>query len=293
MSRRYPSIDVSSAVVVITGAGRGIGQAAAELFHELGAIVWIGDIDSDAAEEVADHIGPGAFAYPLDVTMKASWRELVDRVVARHGHIDIHINSAGLAPVGSFLDEHDDTSQTTLDVNVMGLVHGMRAVLPGMIERGRGHIVNIASMAGKVPVAGMGVYNASKFAAVGLTASTRAEFENTGVSISAVLPSVVRTSMVAGVPLGRGVPTVEPQEVAVAVLRNCDTRKAEVTVPGHLRFWDLLAAVMPEPVLRPSRTLVGGRRLLTSVDEQARSDYSLRLARQVQSSTARRSGARA
>lgn len=255
MTRRYPRIDVDSAVVVVTGASRGVGRAVAEAFHELGAIVWVADVDGAAADATADHLGPGAFAYPLDVTAKGSWRGLVDRVLARHGHLDILVNHAALAPAGSFLDEPDETSQTTLEVNVMGLVLGMRAVLPAMIGRGRGHIVNIASMAGKVPVPGMGVYSASRHAAVGLTASTRAEFAHTGVSVSAVLPAVARPG---GPAHGRAAPTVEDAAVAHAVLRSCRTRAAETAVPGHLRLWGALAAVLPEALVRLGRTLVGG-----------------------------------
>ncbi len=83
-------------------------------------------------------------------------------------------------------------------INVQGLVHGLRSVLPGMIARGRGHVVNVASMAGKIPLPGMAVYNASKFAAVGLTAAVRREYAATGVSVSAVLPSAVRTELASG-----------------------------------------------------------------------------------------------
>ncbi|MGQ0840548.1 SDR family NAD(P)-dependent oxidoreductase [Actinokineospora sp.] len=154
------------------------------------------------------------------------------------------------------------------------------AVLPGMITRRRGHVVNIASMAGKFAVPGMAVYNAGKFAVVGLTAAVRAEYARTGVSVSAVLPGAVRTELTAGVPLGRGLPTVDPETIAAAVLRSCRTLRAEIPVPGAMAAWDLVAAVTPEPVMRVFRRLAGDDRALTSLDPLARADYDRRVAAQ-------------
>ena len=183
-------------------------------------------------------------------------------------------------PLGAFVDEADRTSRLTLEVNVWGLVLGMRLVLPGMTVRGRGHIVNVASMAAKVPIAGMAVYNASKFAAVGLSAAVRTEVAGTGVSVSAVLPSAVRTALASGVPLGRGMPTVEPEDVAAAVVDSCRTRKAEIPVPGFIGAWDLLSAVVPEPILAYGRGLLYDRRALTSIDAEGRREYAERVERQ-------------
>ncbi len=88
---------------------------------------------------------------------------VLDAVLADCDRIDVLINNAGVMPLGGFLEESDATSRMTMNVNVWGPLHGMRMVLPGMVERGSGHIVNVASMAGKLPVPGMAVYNASKF----------------------------------------------------------------------------------------------------------------------------------
>src|SRR5439155_18078180 len=114
-----------------------------------------------------------------------------------------------------------------------GLINGMQLVMPHMIERGRGHVVNVASLAGKMAAPGMAVYNASKFAAVGLSAAVRVEYAHTGVSVSAVLPTAVRTRLTDGVPLGRGLPTVDPEDIAKAIVGSVRTRKAELPVPGY------------------------------------------------------------
>ncbi|AEF42171.1 SDR family oxidoreductase [Hoyosella subflava] len=281
MRRRYPQIPLDSSVVVITGGARGIGRATAELLHDIGAIVWIGDIDFEQAQATADCLGPGAFAFPLDVTSRQSWAEFRETIIERHDYIDVLINNAGIMPAGGFLDEPDDDSFATLDINTMGLVLGMRAVLPTMIEHGRGHVINVASMAGKVPIPGLAVYNASKYAAVGLSAAVRAEFAGTGVSISTVLPCAVRTGLSSGIPLGQGLPTVNPEDVAAAIVRNCATRKAEVAVPGYAIVWDALRAVVPEPLLRTAMRLLRADRVLTAVDDGQRAEYRSRMRQHV------------
>jgi NAD(P)-dependent dehydrogenase (short-subunit alcohol dehydrogenase family) len=278
--RNYPRIDLDGAAVVVTGGGRGIGRATAELFAARGATVCIGDLDRAVADETAAEIG--ARAYTVDVTSAESWRRFVDAVLADCDRIDVLVNNAGVMPLGGVLEESDATSRMTMNVNVWGPLHGMRMVLPGMVERGRGHIVNVASMAGKLPVPGMAVYNASKFGAVGLSAAVRAEFAPAGVSVSTILPSAVRTGLSSGVPLGGGMPTVDPEDVAEAIVRTLDHRRAETAVPRYLAGWDLIDAVVPERLLDLGRRLIDDRRALTAVDPVGRADYDRRLARQSQ-----------
>jgi NADP-dependent 3-hydroxy acid dehydrogenase YdfG len=277
---RYPSIDLAGAVVLISGAGRGIGRATAEAFACEGARVFLGDVDVDAAEAAARSIGGGARGVRVDVTDRASFADFVSAATDLHGRVDVLVNNAGVMPLGGFLNEPERISRLTMDVNVWGLVHGMRAVLPGMMARGRGHVVNVASMAGKFPAPGMAVYNASKFAALGLTAAVRREIVASGVSVSAVLPCAVRTGLSSGVPLGRGLPTVGAEVIARAVLRSCRTRRAELTVPGYLAAWDLLNALVPERVMALGRACLGDMRALTSIDAAGRSEYTDRVDRQ-------------
>jgi short-subunit dehydrogenase len=263
----YPDIELSGARVLITGAGRGIGQASADLFARKGSEVALADIDLAAARSAAAAIG--ARAFELDVRDRDRW----DAVAAAFGEIDILVNNAGVMPAGSFLDEPDPVGHTTIDVNLWGLIHGMRAVVPGMIERGRGHVVNVASLAGKIPVPGLAVYNASKFAAVGLSAATRLEFAEYGVSVSAVLPSAVRTRLSSGLTLGRGMPTVGPEDVAAAILQTCRTRRAETTVPSYLGPIDIALSAAPESAVRLVRRLFDGERALHPADASVRAAY--------------------
>ncbi|MFE4456671.1 SDR family oxidoreductase [Nocardia tengchongensis] len=263
----YPAIDLAGARVLITGAGRGIGQCTAELFASKGAQVAIADVDTAAAQAAAAALD--ARAFELDVRDRTQW----DKVVADFGRVDILVNNAGVMPAGAFLDEPDAVGHTTMDVNVWGLIHGMRAVVPGMIERGQGHVVNVASLAGKIPIAGLAVYNASKFAAVGLSAATRLEFAPHGVSVSCVMPSAVRTRLSSGLALGGGMPTVDPEDVAAAVLGTVRSRRAEVAVPNYLGPIDVALAAAPEPAVRLVRRLFNGDRALHPADAQVRARY--------------------
>lgn len=264
---RYPAIEVRGAVVAITGGARGIGRATAAEFTARGATVCVGDLDGGDL--------------PLDVTVRESFDAFTAAVTERHGRIDVLVNNAGVMPLGDFLEEPDAVGRTTMDVNVQGLVHGLRSVLPGMIARGRGHVVNVASMAGKIPLPGMAIYNASKFAAVGLTAAVRREYATTGVSVSAVLPSAVRTELASGVRLGGALPTVDPEDVAKAIAGTLRTRRAETAVPRWLAGWDLLAAATPEPLMSWARRLIGDDRALTELDPAARAAYVRRVSAQV------------
>ncbi len=263
----YPRIDLNGARVLVTGAGRGIGRATAEMFAHRGSRVVIADVDGVAAQSAAAALG--ARAVELDVRVREQW----DEVVAELDRVDILVNNAGVMPAGPFLTEPDAVGHTTIDVNVWGLVHGMRAVAPAMIERGRGHIVNIASLAGKIPLPGLAIYNASKFAAVGLSAATRLEFAESGVSVSCVLPAAVRTRLSSGLTLGHGLPTVEPADVATAVVRTCRTRRAEVTVPQYLDPVDIALAAAPESIVRMVRGLFDGDRALHPGDSAMRAAY--------------------
>ncbi|MEN4446157.1 SDR family oxidoreductase [Mycobacterium sp. SM3041] len=273
-------MSLDGATVIVTGGARGIGAKTAELFSQHGANVWIGDVDADVAEQTAREI-PRCRSARLDVTQRESWVKFVGQVLKESGRIDVLINNAGVMPLGAFETEAEATTDLILDVNVRGVLNGMRAVIPLMITRGSGHVVNVASMAGMIPVPGMVTYNASKFAAVGASLAARTEYAGTGVTVCAVLPSAVRTELTSGVQLGGGMPTVDPEDVAQAILKTLRTKAARTSVPGWVASgWALIDALVPEFIQRAGRSLIDDRRALTALDPVGRSAYLDRIERQ-------------
>jgi len=270
---KYPDLDLDGAHVAITGAGQGIGRATAERMAALGARVSIGDLDLEAAKRTAADIG--GTAHHLDVADQPSFAAFLGDAEQANGPLAVLVNNAGIMPNGGFLDLSDALNRATMEVNVFGVVHGMRLALPGMLERGRGHIVNVASLAGKFPVPGLAIYNASKFAVVGLTAATRLEYAPHGVSVSAVLPSAVDTALASGLDM-RPIPKVKPGRIADAVVDSVRTRAAEIAVPGYVGALATLAAVTPEPALNAFRRLVRDDRALRP-DSPERDGYRARL----------------
>jgi NAD(P)-dependent dehydrogenase (short-subunit alcohol dehydrogenase family) len=278
-TKRYPKLDLRGAVVVITGGARGIGLETGRAFAAAGARVVLADLDGEEAATAASGMGGDAVAAAVDVRDPGSVAELAERA-GRLGPTAVLVNNAGIMPVGRFLDEDPALTSQQLDVNVLGPIHGMRAFLPAMVERGRGHVVNVASMAGKVPVPGLATYNATKFAVVGLSGAVRRELARTGVSITAVLPSAVRTGLVAGIPAIPGLPYVDPDDVAAAIVRSCATRRAQVHGPRAIGAWDLVSAILPSGLIDRVRSRMGEEDFVQRVDDEARAAYADRRRRQ-------------
>lgn len=266
---RYPRIDLEGASVAITGGGRGIGRATAELFAASGARVAIGDLDVDAARAAARAIG--GLGVALDVTDADSFESFIAQAEAAHGPIDVLVNNAGVMPNGDFLELGLASDRMIMEINVFGVIHGMRAVLPGMLERRSGHVVNVASLAGKFPVKGLATYNASKFAVVGLTAATRLEYADGGVSLTAILPSAVDTALASGLDM-RPIPKVKPEAIAAAVVDSVGHRRGEVAVPGYVGLLADVAAVTPAPILDRLRKVLRDDRALDA-DSPERKAY--------------------
>jgi hypothetical protein len=278
-----PGIDLAKAVVAITGGGRGIGLATARLFAQRGAAVCVGDVDGEAAADAADVIGERVHPFQLDVRSLASFESFVGDVEDAVGPIDVLVNNAGVMPAGRFLDESETTTETILAVNVSGPVHGMRLVLPGMIERRRGHVVNVASMLGKTELPGLATYVGSKHAVVGLSAGVRSELRGTGVTITTVLPGVVNTELSSGIglsPLLARIARVEPEAIARTILESCQKRQREVAVPSWMGYYAMVRPLIPDVLEDTVRRLIGDDRAIRSVDPERREAYESRVSRQ-------------
>jgi NADP-dependent 3-hydroxy acid dehydrogenase YdfG len=265
-------------VVAITGAARGIGRAtAAALVHE-GARVAVGDLDADLARRTAEELGPGAAPFALDVTDRASFERFLDAVETQLGPVDVLVNNAGIMPLGPFVAEDDVTARRMVDVNVHGVLHGMKVALPRLVARGDGHLVNIASAAGKAPYPGGATYCGTKHFVVGVSDAVRGELRGTGVEISVVMPVVVDTELARGVSTAHGVPKIKPEEVAAAIVDVLRRPRFDVYVPRSIGPLTALSAVLPRRVRELAARAIGADRVLWRVDDAARRSYEVRAA---------------
>src|SRR3954469_21267107 len=218
-------------VAVVTGGGRGIGRALCNSLAREGARVAIGDVDAAAAEAAAAELGGGAIGLRVDVTDRPGFTAFLNEVESRLGPLDVVVNNAGIMPVTSLEDEDERSITRQIEINLHAVIHGTQEAMRRMRPRGTGHIVNVASMAGKSGFPHLATYCATKHGVVGLSEAVRAELRGTGVEVSVVMPSLVNTELAAGVPEARGVKNIEPEDVADAVVAALQVPRFDVFVP--------------------------------------------------------------
>ncbi|MFC6013339.1 SDR family oxidoreductase [Nocardia lasii] len=196
-----PRREFEHKLVVVTGAGSGIGRETALAFARLGAEVVVSDVNELAAKQTAELViaeGGVAHPYSLDVSNEDAVREHADAVIAAHGVPDVLINNAGVGQAGAFLDTPSAEFDRVLRINLGGVVNGCRAFGAAMAEHGLGgHIVNLSSMAAYSPQRDMAAYATSKSAVFMFSDCLRAELADRGVSVSTVCPGIVHTNIVA------------------------------------------------------------------------------------------------
>jgi short-subunit dehydrogenase len=267
--------------VAITGAARGIGRATAKALLASGMRVAIGDVDADAAVATASELGPSVVGLPLDVTDRASFSAFLDESERQLGPLDVLVNNAGIMQIGRFVDEDDLTARRMVDINLHGVILGMKLALQRMIPRDRGHIVNISSQAGKFGAPGGATYSATKHAVVGLTEAVRGELRLMGahIDLSYVMPYVVNTELGSGLGQARGFSNLEPAEVADAIVEALKLGIVEVWVPKSAKRTNVLGAVLPRRLSEGMARAMKADRVLTDADALTRRDYELRAAR--------------
>lgn len=268
--------NIRGRTIVITGAARGIGYATARALLGRGARVVIGDRDVAVLESAVAGLGKfgKVSGYPLDVTDRESFATFLDRArTDGDGHVDVLINNAGVMPVGPFLEQSEQSIRSSIEVNFYGVLTGCQLMLPEMVKRRRGHIVNIASMAGMVAVPGQVVYAGTKFAVVGLSTAMADEFAPQGVEVSVVLPTFTNTELISGTKDTGAQKPVQPEDIAAAIIKTLDKPKTHVSVPTPLRFVGALTSMLGPRGRRWLSKQMGNDRVFIDVDVAARRRY--------------------
>lgn len=269
--------DLSGRVVLVTGAARGIGLATAQALRAAGARVAVGDLDEATTQAAAASIGEDVLGLRLDVTDPVSFADAIDRVQHDLGPLDALVNNAGIMPLGPFVDESDALAARVMGVNVLGAMTGMRLALRAMLPRGRGHVVNVASVAGKAPAPGAVSYCASKAAVVAMTETARVEHRGTGVHFTCVMPSFTQTDLIAGTTGTRFIRTVTAQEVAEGIVGALADPRPDVYVPrmvgSAVRANELFGRRFRDTT---ARALKADRTFL-EIDHGARAGYDRRI----------------
>ena len=256
-------------VVLITGASHGIGKATARCFAQRGDRLVLAARTPEplkqAAIDLEQELDAEVLALPTDVTEPEQVESLVDQALKRFDHIDILINNAGICASGPFADTTLDHWQQLLQVNFWGYLHTIRALLPHLLQRGQGQIVNVGSVGGKMPLPEMTAYCASKYAVSGLTEALRLELQPKGIEVIGVHPGIVRSDFLERAifvgpeqseePVSKSQMQValdswlvsQPEEVATAILEACLEHKTEVVV-GAAQWMTGAYALLPEPI---------------------------------------------
>lgn len=265
--------------VAVTGGAQGIGYATARALLARGALVVIGDRDVarlGAAVTSLSDVGTVS-GHPLDVTDVTSFAAFLDKARADGaGHLDVLINNAGVMPIGPFLDQSEQATRSSIEVNLYGVLTGCRLVLPEMVARRSGHIVNVASLAGMVAVPGQVVYAGTKFAVVGLSIALADEFAPHGVEVTVVMPPFTNTELISGTSGVAASRPVEPEDIAAAIVKVLDKPKTHVSVPGGLRFILAVLSMLGPRGRRWLNRRTGTDRVFLDFDADVRRSYEER-----------------
>jgi short-subunit dehydrogenase len=236
--------------VLLTGAAHGIGHATAMALARRGTPMGLIDRDGPAlaalAQELED-MGATVAEAVADVTDRDALHRSIATITARIGPIEVLVACAGIGTLTLVPNLDTVMLRHTLDVNLLGVAHAIEAVLPGMVARGRGHIVGVASVAGYRGFPWMISYSASKAALIAYLEAMRPGLSRRGVTVTTVCPGFVRTRLSTTVPYRRPVKMIEPEEAARHIVRAMERRPRNCIFPWDMRIGVAILKYMPDP----------------------------------------------
>ena len=253
-------------IAVITGGGRGIGKALSHVLAREGVRVAIGDVDLAAAQAAAAEVGNGAIGDYLDVTDLTGFTAFLDDVEQR------------LGPITPLDQESPASIDRQLDINLRAVIHGTQEAMRRMRPRGTGHLVNVASLAGKAGYPNLATYAATKHAVVGLSEAVRFELQGTGVEVSCVMPGIVNTELSAGMTEARGVKNLTPEQVAAEIVGALEVPRFDVYVPRSTGPLVQFASMLPRRAREAMARVLKADQVAVAVDTSKRTAYESRAA---------------
>jgi short-subunit dehydrogenase len=252
-------VDLKGSRALVTGATGGLGQAIARALHARGAHVILTGRKTDVLDGLAQELGQRAETRALDLSDGSELASFCNEV----GAVDVLVANAGVPGTGRLEEYSEEQVDRVLDVNLRAPVQMTRMLIPGMVERGRGHLVYISSISGKVATARSSLYNGTKFGLRGFAYAVREDLRGTGVGVTTVFPGFISDAGMwadAGVDLPPGVGMKSPEQVGRAVIKGIERDKAEIDVaPLFLRFGGWLAGPAPGVVAAISKRGGGDR----------------------------------
>lgn len=260
--------------VLVTGGAGGIGSAVARLSADSGANVVVCDIDADGAADVAADIGARAVGATLDITDPDAWQRVLDDASRLFDGVDVLVNNAAIDDVGPFTDMELERDRRMVEINLLGPIAGMKAVVPRMRAQGSGHIVNVTSMQAFLPMPGQATYAATKHALRALDFVLDYELRDEPIAFTLVYPPAVDTPMFDSLldhDIGAAsfaAPSIPPETMAVEIVRAMERRPREVIVPAF--SGRLVRLLWSQPALV--------RRLLPLLERRGRAELERRRA---------------
>ncbi|MFE3321025.1 SDR family NAD(P)-dependent oxidoreductase [Nocardia sp. NPDC059195] len=271
-------------VVLITGAARGIGLATAEAFAAAGATVTIGDIDGDLSKSSAAALAARSSAKVIglrvDVTDRESFAAFFAEAEALVGAADILINNAGIMPTGYFVDESPELTDRQIDINVRGVTNGSHLAATRFVNRGKGHIVNIASVAAITAEPGLATYTGTKHFVLGFTDALRRELHPHGVGVTVVLPGFINTELSEGTVVPRWAHALacrEPEDVAAGIVAAVRADSSRATIPASLGILIKTMSLLPARARHAVQHALHFDTTMTGADPEQRAAYHRRI----------------